>query len=1803
MTFAQPSSSAIALNRVIGPDPSQIAGKITANGQVALVNQSGVVFYKGSQVNVSTLIVSAAGITDKNFAAGKMNFDQPARPNARIENHGDITVKETGLAALVAPQVVNSGTITAKLGHVVLAGATTHTVDLYGDGLLSIDVTGQVKQVPVGRDGKKATALVTNTGVIAADGGTITLTAQAADGIVQTLVSAGGKLRANSVGDKTGTIQVAGIGGSITVEGAVTAEGGAAGTRGGQIELVASDAVRVAAGATVSTSGRAGGGVVAVGTTLARARGGSAVKNARTAKSTVVERGATIRADATAKGDGGRVVLLSTERTDHQGAITARGGPHGGDGGFVEVSGDKGFALTGTVDLAAPAGRVGALLIDPADLEVIHSSSSSGSLDKTAQSNAKGGKTTVGFGDSVPPNTISDVTINALGSNADVTLQATNSLTVDGAAAVTGAAIVTLPSHALTLQSLGTLTLQSGSDITATTITLNGGPGLTSIGGTLHGTTSIVLTTGGDVVEPTGSMTTPNLSGNVGGELHLAGPNQIDALGNLTVGGANFTLVDGNPLTVSGTVSASASGAYIGITDTAPAGQAIGITGSLTAGPALAPDGIVRLETTQSGANVTETGGLIAAGSLEGAVGGALTLSGTGNAIANLGTPFGLTITGDLAFTDSVPVMVNGPVQAHSIAIDDTALVVGSTITLTTGGSLTTARPTGILTLTTALGDVTEPGGAIVAGTLQGTIDGVLHLAGPANQIDALGALAVNGGNLTLVDAVPLTVSGAVVSGSYIGISDSAPSGQAISIGAGGSLTALPSGVVDLTTTQNGADVIEAGGLIAAGSLQGSIGGALTLAGASNAITTLGNLTVNGGNFTLTDSVPLTAAGTVAATKSAATIGLTDSAAGAAITINGTLLAGAPFPPSPGTVLDGAVNLATSQGDVQEPSGTINAASLGGSVGGSLHLANPANVIGALGNLTISGGDFALTDSVPLTVAGMVAATKSGAYVGITDLVTTPGSTGIGITGSLTAGTVPPSDAPRTGTLELFTQPGVNVTETGGGFIRTGWFGGTIGGALILNGANNEIAAIGAPFGLTVKGGDLTLVDSVPLVVNGTVQATASGATISLTDTFGPAALGTISISGGSLLAGAPLPPPSTMRDGTVALFTTKAGADVLEPGGFINASFLAGSIGGALHLGSPNNVIGAIPAPLGLTATNDLALADSVPLTVFGPVQGRAVSRHHRHRRFRVAPNTPITAIGITGSLTTTLPTGIVRLETTQANADVKELGGSIATGSLEGAVGGTLDLSGSSNAVGSIGAPFGLTVHGPNFALKDSIPLVVNGAVLADASGATISLTDTAAPVPPATSITAISINGGSLAVPIGTANLVTTQAGADVTEPNGFIAAGFLEGSIGGALHLGGPANKIDAIGSMLGLTAGTDLTLRDSVPLTVNGAVQAGAGHLLQLSAPSLTLTTTGLLTANAIVPNIGPTPFAVTPGVIELQADAMSLANGLVSAPDGMITISRLTPGTLSLDPVTVSGNLSLTQADLGSIRTLGVTTGPLGTQTVALGSLDGLAPDPNTSQLQINGRIYSFAQVAHTLALLSTGDITETAAGTPGAVAVTALTGAAPNGHIDLSGGNLIAQTGNFATVGNYTLNGPRAVSTLTASGDLLLVNGQDLTLNTLVQAGPSAEIDVLPGNLTAAGTVTAGNVFLRGGNVTVNGSVTASSEADLVAGMAYSQGTLHPAPVFTPGAGAPGSAGAIAINGSVRPARSGSIRQTIRTRRGSSPPGCSRVRPACRPTVPASPRHWGTSRWLGRRRPPIGSPPSVRISPPATFC
>ena len=136
------------------------------------------------------------------------------------------------------------------------------------------------------------TALVTNTGVVTADGGTVQLTARAADGIVQNLVEAGGRIRAATMGDRTGLVALNGVGGSIIVEGQLSAPGHAPGAKAGAIEVVSNGNVTVASTAKINASGKAGGGVVALGTTLARAKGGASVTPIQMAANTVIQSGA-----------------------------------------------------------------------------------------------------------------------------------------------------------------------------------------------------------------------------------------------------------------------------------------------------------------------------------------------------------------------------------------------------------------------------------------------------------------------------------------------------------------------------------------------------------------------------------------------------------------------------------------------------------------------------------------------------------------------------------------------------------------------------------------------------------------------------------------------------------------------------------------------------------------------------------------------------------------------------------------------------------------------------------------------------------------------------------------------------------------------------------------------------------------------------------------------------------------------------------------------------------------------------------------------------------------------------------------------------------------------------------------------------------------------------------------------------------------------------------------------------------------------------------------------------------------------
>jgi filamentous hemagglutinin family protein len=195
--FIQPDSSSVALNRVLGPDPSSILGSLIANGKVFLINPNGILFGLGSQVNVGGLVATTLNMTDSDFMAGR--YQLSGSSDAAVTNQGTIHADDGGYIALLGAHVSNEGFILAKLGSVVMAAGSAITLDVAGDGLLNVTVSqGAVN------------TLVENGGMIQADGGYILLTAMAAGDLLQSAVNNTGVIQAQTIENRNGTIMLMG---------------------------------------------------------------------------------------------------------------------------------------------------------------------------------------------------------------------------------------------------------------------------------------------------------------------------------------------------------------------------------------------------------------------------------------------------------------------------------------------------------------------------------------------------------------------------------------------------------------------------------------------------------------------------------------------------------------------------------------------------------------------------------------------------------------------------------------------------------------------------------------------------------------------------------------------------------------------------------------------------------------------------------------------------------------------------------------------------------------------------------------------------------------------------------------------------------------------------------------------------------------------------------------------------------------------------------------------------------------------------------------------------------------------------------------------------------------------------------------------------------------------------------------------------------------------------------------------------------------------------------------------------------
>lgn len=373
--FQQPSSMAATLNRINANNGiSQIFGHLTATGHVFLINPAGILFGPSAHIDVAGLVATTANIGDTDFMNGHLHFNQSALyPTTSVINQGLITARDGGLVALVAPGVENSGIIQANLGRVSLASGTQFTIDLYGDELIQLAVGSKITQTPKNHLGQTMANAVSNKGTIFAHGGTIQLTAQAAKGIVDNVINLNGVAKVSHAYRAEGKIVLGGgNSGRVYVSGKAEAKGHTGGTISISGEEVVIDD-------SLDTSGTHSGGNIFIGGTMV---GGGPIPNAFNIN---IGPNARIQANATVSGNGGQVIVYANNHLDFLGTIEAKGGPQGGNGGFVETSGHSVNISGARVIASSKLGKAGTWLIDPTNF-VIDSSNDDEISDALASS-------------------------------------------------------------------------------------------------------------------------------------------------------------------------------------------------------------------------------------------------------------------------------------------------------------------------------------------------------------------------------------------------------------------------------------------------------------------------------------------------------------------------------------------------------------------------------------------------------------------------------------------------------------------------------------------------------------------------------------------------------------------------------------------------------------------------------------------------------------------------------------------------------------------------------------------------------------------------------------------------------------------------------------------------------------------------------------------------------------------------------------------------------------------------------------------------------------------------------------------------------------------------------------------------------------------------------------------------------------------------------------------------------------------------------------------------------------------------
>jgi filamentous hemagglutinin family protein len=996
--FVQQNAASAVLNRVVGVDPSVILGTLQSNGKVFLINTNGILFGQGARVDVAGLVASTLNLNDADFLAGRLNFQSSPLGNGSVVNRGTIATPEGGSVFLVGAAVQNKGIIRAAGGEVILAAGQTVRLGSTGAPNVLVEVQApenravNLGEIAVGA-GKAGIygGFVEQKGIVSAN----TATVNAAGKIVfrasrDTTLAAGSSTTAS--GAQGGTVAVESDG-TTFVEGLVGATG--ASGKGGKIQLLG-EQVAVTGRAVADASGASGGGAILVGGDY---KGGNReVTNART---TFIGPDAQLKADATGAGTGGRVVVWSDEVTRAYGHASARGGPLGGQGGFVETS-SAGFLEV----LRAPDVGTGSWLIDAYD--IIVSSVSSRLVNSTPAPifTPNGNTSTIG----------ADLIGAQLSAGGSVTLETSGvgsqqrNITVQGSILkkAGGASSLTLKAH-------NSIALQSGARIESSAgtlaVTLNSDEDASGTGAIWMQSGSSIITNGGDVVMG-------------GGADPLTIPASASPVDGLTAG----VRIDGTVLSSAGEVRVlgrGSNGTFRSAVAIGNGGLIQSTTGNIT---------VVGSQPDQT--NATNVGGLLLFGGTVRTATGSIDLrgSGPGSACSRAGS----NNTGVILDQGAV-VEVTGTGHVSIYGDAGFATYGGNTGVMVTGGSSVLADGGGSIAISGTPGD---PGDAADSRFNSGVAIFATVRAAGAGTVDIVG-LAPTGPVGDQSQGVAIQGTGALVEA--CGAATIAITGTGPDV----TNTSASGGALGVFILQGGQVKSQAGGITIAGT-----GGSTTRFGDGVAIVDAGSsvATVDGliqitgiGGGTLTKPSGRSADGV--AVQNGATIRATGAGS---VNISGTsgVVAGV-FNPSYGRLATNGATAAngvsiTGGGQVATNSGALTIVGMGTDI--------QSDALGTQGVIIANAGSSVHSSSGNVSITGTGSGTAPNRSGGDTSAIvktTAGGSISLDGTGAGTA-----ANPIRGNSSGIAIVDGANITTLAGSIT------GNAGGTLLVNGANLSATSI-----------------------------------------------------------------------------------------------------------------------------------------------------------------------------------------------------------------------------------------------------------------------------------------------------------------------------------------------------------------------------------------------------------------------------------------------------------------------------------------------------------------------------------------------------------------------------------------------------------------------------------------------------------------------------------------------------------------------------------------------------------------------